>query len=67
MAASSAAALFEQDVHPRLLFGPDDIPAWRNRAQRGGPGRALAEMLRRCRRYAETWRSPISCGRIVRA
>ena len=47
----SAQALFRSDIHPRLFFGPDDIPLLREKAGKGIPGRALAEMLRRCEHY----------------
>jgi len=45
--------LFDSDVHPRLFFGPDDIPALRRKAASGIPARALGEMLRRCERYCD--------------
>jgi hypothetical protein len=44
-----AADLFEREVHPRILFGPDDVPAIRERAARGYPALAAAEILRRAK------------------
>lgn len=43
--------LFQDDVHPRLLFGSDDLPGLQQKARTGIPGRALDEMLRRCKCY----------------
>lgn len=53
MHRQSSAALFDNDVHPRLLFGPDDIPALREKVRKGHPGAALAEMIGRCERYTD--------------
>ena len=46
----SDAELFERNLHPRVLFGPDDVPALREKSRKGIPARALAEILRRCER-----------------
>lgn len=48
---STAEQLFENDIHPRILFGPDDIPLLRDKITRGIPCRAFREMIRRC----EAW------------
>ena len=48
-----ARALFEQNIHPRIFFGPEDIPFLRQKAKQGAPGRALAEILRRAKRYGD--------------
>jgi len=45
--------LFRDDVHPRLFFGPEDLPALRAKTQKGIGARILAEMVRRCERYTD--------------
>jgi len=42
-----AADLFADGVHPRILFGPDDVPGLRSKAKRGYAALAAAEILRR--------------------
>ncbi|MDP6354438.1 MAG: hypothetical protein QF473_05040, partial [Planctomycetota bacterium] len=49
----NSSELFLNDVHPRILFGPDDVPLLRERAKRGIPAMALAEILRRAERYTD--------------
>lgn len=49
----TSAELFENDIHPRILFGPDDIPGLREKAASGIPAKALAEILRRAERYTD--------------
>ncbi len=51
--AAEALGMTDTGVHPRLLFGPEDIPVFREKAKRGIPGRALAEILRRCERATQ--------------
>ncbi len=46
-----ARVLFENDIHPRLFFGPADISALQEKARSGFPARALREILRRCEGY----------------
>ena len=42
-----AAGLFEAGVHPRLLFGPGDVPGIRKRGEHGYPALAAREIMRR--------------------
>jgi len=49
----TSADLFETDIHPRILFGPDDVPGLREKAASGIPAKALAEILRRAERYTD--------------
>lgn len=58
--ASSSRNLFVQNIHPRVLVGPDELPALKARARSGLNARALAEILRRCRK----WTDPDSPDRI---
>lgn len=48
-----AASLFADHVHPRILFGPADIPALRRKVKGGMPRRALDELLRRCGQFLD--------------
>jgi len=50
---SDTRSLFENDGRPRLFFGPDDLPALREKVKRGTPGRVFAEILKRCERYTD--------------
>lgn len=50
----AAGDLYRDHVHPRVLFGPDDIPALRMRAKRGN-GRKIMEHLRRKAGYISDW------------
>lgn len=55
-----AGPLFEQSLHPRLFFGPDDLPALRRKIETAIPRRAFQEILRRAARYTDP-RSPEYC------
>lgn len=45
---SETAELFATGIHPRILFGPPDAPRLREKIKSGIPGRAMAEITRRC-------------------
>ncbi len=49
----NSSELFLNDVHPRILFGPDDVPLLRERVKKGIPAKTLAEILRRSERYTD--------------
>ena len=49
-------SLFRDDIHPRLFFGPGDVPRIRERAANGLGRRIADEIRRRCERY----RDPVS-------
>lgn len=50
---SDTRSLFEDNTRPRLFFGPDDLPALREKVKRGTCGRVFAEILKRCERYTD--------------
>lgn len=52
-----ARRAFAENVHPRLLFGPENVSYLRRQARSGLPGRILKEILRRCQRCTDP-RSP---------
>lgn len=49
----SARDLYARGTHPRIVFGPEDIPVLRERASRGLGARALAGLVRRCERWLD--------------